>query len=888
MSRPTCTKVPAALRCDGTADAVGLPCSTKFRPKGRPEKCADSKLAAPSNDGSVQAVFGRNSGLVYPPSSWRPEEARSRPLNRRLVRDYVFGYNGRRPNSLYFISDEECIYPVAALIVVLNLTHNQQLFFEGHNHDVLCVSWNVRRRLCASGQVDPKGIEGPFVCVWSPCDTRSTICQLPHPPGSRSVSAVAFSPDGETLVTFTTSDGHLYFIWRNFAKGNVVCRTGPQTKGANSHELVTPLYSASSGSMPTNSITMLPETGDPSVLFFYTFGEAPKGLAKTALSGHFFGCWSIAVPASGLANAISVTQKRGIFGKCLVPKNPLAIASWPESSSGHHGCAWMVADNGCFYALSGNSAVRCVRITAPGVQLGCLAALGDGDRWIAGGSDGALYLGTADPVPRCEERLVIGEDISSEEAELLRSTMTPRFSNISVRGDLVLLGTSNQLLLLINIRKRQVVRVLQVSHPSAAYAMDFHPSLAILASASIARDVRFWNVAEKRPAVGKILRTRLPTYAVAFSPCEGALLALGCDVGALEIYAFPSLQPVFMNTLSKFGERVGEVRFSPNGSFVAAACWDQRIYLLRISCDCGTSGWSVWLHKSLAGNSSTPTCIMFSSDSQFLMSNSKDTQILYWRTVDGTRQSSTSSFRDTQWQAPWTCVLGWAAIGIWGDVEYDGTDVKSACQAFPPDDGYLAFGDDYGRVKLLRYPNPFVDPPVQACGGHAAFVTKVRFSRTNVLASLGGDDNSVMLWRLEVAACEAPPAAQIHYPWVQLSAGCTDEGIYGFLGAPTKKKQSYPQVGRSMQDIETESRNCLERSDREDEKDPWPALVLPARKEKKQECAEMAVVGADPKPPRTQDSKMQRDRRTKAHSYAGARAWTSNMSGGVSEALNWN
>eukprot|EP00435_Cladocopium_sp_Y103_P060110 s647_g21.t2 len=176
---------------------------------------------------------------------------------------------------------------------------------------------------------------------------------------------------------------------------------------------------------------------------------------------------------------------------------------------------------------------------------------------------------------------------------------------------------------------------------------------------------------------------------------------------------FPSLQPTFRERLSRAAERAAErvssLRFSSCGRYLAAGSWDQEVYLLHIDSES-----RVTLQRILSGNSSSIVSVMFSEDSRYVMSNSKDCQILHWSTKDGTLQRSQSVFRDTRWQAPWTSVLGWPVVGIWSDPKYDASDINSACQAYAPHHDLLAFGDDYGCVKLLRFPSPFLNPGIEA------------------------------------------------------------------------------------------------------------------------------------------------------------------------------
>lgn len=830
-------------------------------------------------------IFGRNTALVYPPSDWLPQQEKLKPLGCRLRREYVYGYNGACKSGIHLISEKECVYPVAALVIVLNFLQNTQRFFEGHTNDVTCVAWNEKRRICASGQQDPKGARGPVVCIWAPHNCAQTISILAHPEGSRWVSAVGFSPDGQTAVSFTGDDAYTFYIWRDFAKWDGTMHPPKRDRDAPVDQ-VAPKFSISSGRQPTSSIFMYLGTDTPNTLMFYTVGDAPQGMARGALGGTF-SSWLITLQ-DGADPA--VVQKRGIFGKCAVPRNPTYVAHAPE-----RGTAWMVADNGHFYVVSGSKATRNLRVVPPRVEtaLGCIATLPDG-RWLAGGTDGALYLGRADPVPRLEERLTFGEQLGGEEGHLFRTTAVPRFSSIMVRDDLVLLGTSNHALILVDIRRREVLKVLQVSHADEAWAMDFHPSVAVLATASCARDVRFWNVAERRPAIGKILRAELRVWSLAFGVPDGALLVLGCDQGVVEAFAFPSLHPIYREGVSKTNERIADLRFSPDGALLAAACFDQVVYLFRVATAADGLP-TLALHRALIGNSSSPMHVMFSANGEYVMSNSRDTQILYWRTKDGARETTSSAFRDTRWQTPWTCTIGWPVIGIWGDSDYDSTDVKSLCQSQPPEDGYLAHGDDQGRVKLFRFPSPFLDPPYQVCPGHAAIVTRVRFSRTNVLASLGGDDHSIAQWALERIGREAEVPVRVVHPWADLGAEDADRAgdRFAFLGRPAA-------VGAPSTGLDAHGAGPKPTSYEAPLQDPWAALATAARapQQVQQPLADApraplraASAGATGRGHRGEEppaagatGELGPRRRGMAH---GARGWESNQSRGVGEALVW-
>jgi len=723
---------------------------------------------------------------VYPPSSWQPLPVDSQPPDCVLHRDFVYGYNGACKRSLHFISDDECVYPVAALVVIQSLLDSsQQRFFEGHSRSVTCVDWNEHRSLCASGQTDPAGSGGPYICIWAPEFCDHTISELHH--HERVVQGLAMSPDGQIVVSFGGDESHTMCIWRDFARWDG--RSGPERTGMNEivpPEMKAPSHSVASGRVTTKSIFMGPcvlERGRPQRGFnFYTIGEPDLPLIKSGS----FRCWSIQIGRTH-AEEPEISQKRGVFGKAAVPQLMTCIAHSDEP-----GIAFMVGDNGYFYVLSNGTVSQSQRITPPkyAPSLGCVKTL-EGGRWIAGASDGSIYLGRCDPVPHVEETLRVA-DLVGPEGDLFCSTAPMRLAAVDVRGARLLLGTSNHALFEADLQQRGNGHALQVSHTEEAWALDFHPSLAILATGSNAKDVRFWNVAERRPAVGKVLKVENSVASMSFSP-EGSLLALGCCGGFVEVHGFPSLQPVFKQQLSRDNEHFCDVRFSNNGAMLAAACWDQSVYILKVEIRDGPASARVALHKVLTGNSSSPLCVMFSADGEYVMSNSKDTQILCWKTKDGSRHGAISAIRDTPWQQPWTNVLGWPVIGLWGDPEYDQTDVNSVCQSSAPKSGYIALGDDYGKVKLFRYPSPFLNPPCHVYGGHGAHVTHVKFSKTNVLAALGGDDHSISQWSLDFSRAKRGQPQPVVHPWVQFDEA---EGVptdsFGFLGRP--RATSAPRV----------------------------------------------------------------------------------------------
>ncbi|CAM9949274.1 unnamed protein product, partial [Phaeothamnion confervicola] len=97
--------------------------------------------------------------------------------------------------------------------------------------------------------------------------------------------------------------------------------------------------------------------------------------------------------------------------------------------------------------------------------------------------------------------------------------------------------------------------------------------------------------------------------------------------------------------------------------------------------------------------------------------------------------------------ATWTLPLGWPSQGIFPPGS-DGTDVNAVCRS--PDGSVLATGDDFGTVKLFRYPCVARAATAKSYRGHSSHVTGVVFARAGgekrVLLSTGGNDRTLLHW----------------------------------------------------------------------------------------------------------------------------------------------
>ena len=165
------------------------------------------------------------------------------------------------------------------------------------------------------------------------------------------------------------------------------------------------------------------------------------------------------------------------------------------------------------------------------------------------------------------------------------------------------------------------------------------------------------------------------------------------------------------------------MKFSPDGRWLAVGSHDNFVDIY----DCTRRYKRVGVCK---GHSSYITHLDWSEDSRYLQSNSGDYELLFWEVPGCEQVRFPTALKDTKWDT-WTSTLGWPVQGIWPK-HADGTDVNAACRS--ADGEVVATADDFGLVKLFRYPSDVGRADYLGYLGHArtspivASVTTTSFS----------------------------------------------------------------------------------------------------------------------------------------------------------------
>ena len=212
---------------------------------------------------------------------------------------------------------------------------------------------------------------------------------------------------------------------------------------------------------------------------------------------------------------------------------------------------------------------------------------------------------------------------------------------------------------------------------------------------------------------------------------------------------------------------ISSLRFSPDGARLAAAA-DKELFVHEVVGaavhDFGdgvvldgseaTTKKNVsrvhtrWLPSRAAcrGHRGAVVSADWSKDGAVVRSTCRAREILHFDARSG--RQAVGDFRDAEW-ATWTAPLGFPVMGVFQNGGAGGDEINSVSRrdVFSSRDGdaattVVAAGDDFGRVRVFRWPCVAREAPaVEEIETHASHVSCVRFAPEEV-ASVPGDDTN--------------------------------------------------------------------------------------------------------------------------------------------------
>jgi len=229
---------------------------------------------------------------------------------------------------------------------------------------------------------------------------------------------------------------------------------------------------------------------------------------------------------------------------------------------------------------------------------------------------------------------------------------------------------------------------------------------------------------------------------------DGSLCAVGFRSGQIRVYKPSQWKSNWQMIVAKkapMKEWIEDLKFSPAdiNRYLAVSSHDNKVYVFAFP--------SMNQHCVLSASSSFISHLDWSVDSKYIRTNDGNYEILFYDVLEGRQETNgAKTLQDVEWHTH-TCPISWATQGIWNK-GMDGTDINHCDRTVDPHpDGYqlLATGDDFGKVKIYRYPSMVEPSESVVCRGHSSHVTKVKFG-AKCLFSTGGNDCTVIQWKLDV------------------------------------------------------------------------------------------------------------------------------------------
>lgn len=298
-------------------------------------------------------------------------------------------------------------------------------------------------------------------------------------------------------------------------------------------------------------------------------------------------------------------------------------------------------------------------------------------------------------------------------------------------GDKIACGTADSEIFEVSVSDKMNPTTLAQGHADGElWGLAVHPTRPLFITASDDRTLRVWDTTTHECTARKTLKH--PARSAQFNP-EGDVVAVGLKNGHVFVLQFPGLKLV-----AKLAERkdaVHSIKFSPDGSVLAVGSNDGFVDFYDAARDFAKLGSSRRLLSFV-------TQMDFSTSGSTLQVNVGSGDRLFLEAPGGAEVKEIPE--STEWHT-WTSVLGEEVNGIWGKY----TDANDVNATDTTHGSLVASGDDFGKVKLFRYPSPKKGARHRSYSGHSAHVTNVRFSPDGAtLLTTGGADHAVFQWKV--------------------------------------------------------------------------------------------------------------------------------------------
>ncbi|MBD1939011.1 caspase family protein [Microcoleus sp. FACHB-68] len=320
-------------------------------------------------------------------------------------------------------------------------------------------------------------------------------------------------------------------------------------------------------------------------------------------------------------------------------------------------------------------------------------------------------------------------------------------------GEYIVSGSFDNTVRLWN-RKGQAIGTPFVGHQNPVTSVAFSPDGESIVSGSLDETVRLWN--RKGQAIGtSFVGHQNPVTSVAFSP-DGEYIVSGSQDKTVRLWnrKGQAIGTPFIG----HQDSVTSVAFSPDGEYIVSGSSDNTVRL--------------WNRKGQAigtpfvGHQSPVNSVAFSPDGEYIVSGSEDKTVRLWNrkgeTIGTPFVGHQSPVRSVAFSPDGEFIVSgnWdKTVRLWNrkgepiGTPFVGHQSEVASVAFSPDGEYIVSGSSDNTVRLWNRKGEAIGTPFV---GHQNPVNSVAFSPDGEYIVSGSLDDTVRLWNRKGEAIGTP------------------------------------------------------------------------------------------------------------------------------------
>jgi len=664
-----------------------------------------------------------------------------------LVLEYAHGYQGKEMygrGNMFFVADENktqesaLVYHVAGVGVVNNCKERSQNFFTGHNDDITCIAVSghpERDTLVATGQTDPKDFgekDMPKIFIWD-WTTMKRVKLIPDAHWGM-VLKVQFSAKNDYLFSIGGEQEHLIKVWS-------LKNLNRKGKAGMCKELM---------NAPTVKEDIFGFVVNPYNTTDQRFAE------EFLLYGRKKAYWVVMTVTK---KTMSVKLKSILFSLAKEVKenkklSPKAILTGDWLPNGK----FVLGDNlGAMFICQQTKPI--CRIACHEGVLGAITTVSATDV-ITAGNDGHIRRWSINATSSSAKMTWSTDSpisFTDNDFEFL-----PRAMAYDKATSTVYVGSKTCQIMSYDL-KEEKSEILIDGHDDQVWGLttcnkDGFEHYYI--TGGFDGVLKMWDCKERKiidtyEFERKSDKEPMKQIASCIWSNDGMLVAAGSEDG--HVYLFTWFENRALELVAEYdcpvkegreAEGVSYMRFSENDEMLAVCHMDAHLYLFTLIGSGKT--WSLEPWKP-ANHRAAPTHMQWTADSTMVKCLTRDYEVAHWM-VDS--KNHTLKFYphhpdpdDVEWAGD-PLVAGWDVQGCYL-AEWDGTDLNDV--TLSSDGQFLCAGDDFGFVRLYKYPAVCNKPEAhRAYLGHSSFVVGVEFCRDDsYLITCGGNDMAIFQWKLE-------------------------------------------------------------------------------------------------------------------------------------------